>query len=183
MSEPSDDYRPRCRNLCCKSMMVFGENFESDPDYVPGVTDFWCVLTSKGHGPDGEHVLAPNELVLSVSFQVLEGQKNAIYEVRHKQSYDWPVAAAAVAFKLDDDKARNVKVVLGHVAPTPVIATEAARALEGQTVNEGAATEAGSNAARGAKPLAQNHYKVKLVEVAVKRAVLTAAGHNRYWEV
>jgi hypothetical protein len=56
MSEPSDDYRPRCRNLCCKSMMVFGENFESDPDYVPGVTDFWCVLTSKGHGPDGEHV-------------------------------------------------------------------------------------------------------------------------------
>jgi xanthine dehydrogenase YagS FAD-binding subunit len=130
-----------------------------------------------------EHTLAPNELVLSVSFQVLEGQKNAIYEVRHKQSYDWPVAAAAVAFKLDDDKARNVKVVLGHVAPTPVIATEAARALEGQTVNEGAATEAGSNAARGAKPLAQNHYKVKLVEVAVKRAVLTAAGHNRYWEV
>lgn len=130
-----------------------------------------------------EHVLEPNELVLSVSFPLPEGAKNAIYEVRHKQSYDWPVAAAAVAFKLDGGKARNVKIVLGHVAPTPVVAAEAARALEGQTVNEGAATEAGGNAAKGAKPLAQNHYKVRLVEVAVKRAVLTAAGHEKYWEV
>jgi hypothetical protein len=56
MSTPADEYRPRCCNLCCKSMMVFGEAFESDPDYVAGVTDFWCVLTSKGQGPDGEHV-------------------------------------------------------------------------------------------------------------------------------
>jgi xanthine dehydrogenase YagS FAD-binding subunit len=130
-----------------------------------------------------EHVLEPNDLVLSVSFPVTEGAKNAIYEVRHKQSYDWPVAAAAVAFKLDGGKARNVRIVLGHVAPTPVVATEAARALEGQTVNEGAATEAGSNAAKGAKPLAHNGYKVRLIEVAVKRAVLTAAGHEKYWEV
>ena len=56
MSTPSDEYRPRCKNLCCKSMMVYGENFESDPEYIPGFTDFWCVLTSKGQGPDGEHV-------------------------------------------------------------------------------------------------------------------------------
>jgi hypothetical protein len=37
-------------------MMVYGENFENDPEYIPGVTDFWCVLTSKSQGPDGEHV-------------------------------------------------------------------------------------------------------------------------------
>jgi xanthine dehydrogenase YagS FAD-binding subunit len=130
-----------------------------------------------------EHVLEPNELVVSVSFRSPEGLKNAIYEVRHKQSYDWPVAAAAVSFKLDGDRAKNVQVVLGHVAPTPLAAAEAARALEGQTVNQEVATEAGRSAAQGAKPLAQNHYKVKLVEVAVKRAALTAAGHDKYWEV
>ena len=38
------------------------------------------------------------------------------------------------------------------------------------------------HAAAGAKPLSMNAYKVKLVEVAVKRALLAAAG-NRYWEV
>ena len=50
----TDGYRPRCRNLCCKSMQVYGENFEKDPSYIPGFTDFWCVLTSKGQGPDGD---------------------------------------------------------------------------------------------------------------------------------
>jgi hypothetical protein len=37
-------------------MMVYGEAFESDPEYIPGFTDFWCVCTSKSQGPDGEHV-------------------------------------------------------------------------------------------------------------------------------
>jgi len=37
-------------------MMVFGEDFENDPDYQAGMTDFWCVRTSKGEGPDGDSV-------------------------------------------------------------------------------------------------------------------------------
>jgi hypothetical protein len=37
-------------------MVVFGENFESDPDYQAGLVEFWCVQTSKGQGPDGDHV-------------------------------------------------------------------------------------------------------------------------------
>ena len=45
-------YRPRCINLSCKSMIVFGEAFESDPDYQSGMVDFWCTQTSKGQGPD-----------------------------------------------------------------------------------------------------------------------------------
>ena len=45
---------PRCKHLCCKSMLVFGEAFESDPDYQPGQTDFWCLLTFKPTGPDGD---------------------------------------------------------------------------------------------------------------------------------
>jgi xanthine dehydrogenase YagS FAD-binding subunit len=132
---------------------------------------------------DREHVLAPNEIVLSVT--IPDGGpnfKNASYEVRHKQAYDWPLVQAAVAFKLDGGKASNVKIVLGHVAPTPLVATDAAKALEGQTVTDGTATEAGQAAAKGAKPLSQNAYKVKLIEVAVRRAILTAAGMKKYWE-
>lgn len=129
-----------------------------------------------------EHVLAPNEIVLSVSFPS-SGLANASYEVRHKVSYDWPVAHAAVAFKLDGTKATNVKIVLGHVGPTPVVAEAAAKALEGQSITDGTATEAGVTAAKGSKPLSQNGYKVKLTEVAVKRAILTAAGQKKYWEV
>src|SRR5262249_18967637 len=108
--------------------------------------------------------------------------KNASYEVRQKQSYDWPVAQAAVAFKLDGGKASEARIVLGHVAPTPQAADDAAAALNGKEINEESAGEAGKAAAQGAKPLAQNGYKIKLVEVAVKRAILTAAGQKKYWE-
>jgi len=50
---PSAD-APRCKHLCCKSMLVFGEAFESDPDYQSGLVDFWCILTAKPNGPDGD---------------------------------------------------------------------------------------------------------------------------------
>lgn len=44
--------RPRCINLRCKAMMVYGEDFEQDPDYQAGTTDFWCVETGAPRGPD-----------------------------------------------------------------------------------------------------------------------------------
>ena len=55
MSEPTS-YRPRCKHLYCKSMLVYGEAFESDPEYQMGLSEFWCLCTSKGVGPDGDGV-------------------------------------------------------------------------------------------------------------------------------
>jgi xanthine dehydrogenase YagS FAD-binding subunit len=133
-------------------------------------------------GPDQrEHVLSANQVVSSVDVPVA-GLKNASYEVRHKQSYDWPLVQAAVAFKYDGGKASGVKIVLGHVAPVPLIVDAAAKEVEGKEVTDAVATAAGKAATKDAKPLAQNGYKVKLVEVAVKRALLTAAGVKKYWE-
>jgi xanthine dehydrogenase YagS FAD-binding subunit len=129
-----------------------------------------------------EHVLAPNEMVLSVTIPAA-GLKNASYEVRHKQSYDWPLVQAAVAFKPDGGRATDVRIVLGHVAPTPHTAESAAKAVEGKEITEATAAAAGEAATEGAKPLSQNAYKVKLISVAVKRALLIAAGQKKYWEV
>jgi xanthine dehydrogenase YagS FAD-binding subunit len=132
---------------------------------------------------DREHTLEPNELVLDVTIPVAT-MASASYEVRHKQAYDWPLVQAAVAFSggRNGAKATGVKIVLGHVAPTPHVAEAAARALEGQGISDATAAAAGRAAAEGAKPLSQNAYKIKLVEVAVKRALLIAAGMKRYWE-
>ncbi len=129
-----------------------------------------------------EHVLSANELVLSVTIPATKSA-NASYEVRHKQAYDWPLVQAAVACVLDGGKAKDVKIVLGHVAPTPVIAEAAAKAIEGKEITEETAGKAGEAATDGAKPLSQNGYKLKLIAVAVKRALLTAAGAKKYWEV
>src|SRR5260370_28199059 len=126
-----------------------------------------------------EHLLAPNELVLSVSIERMPGAKNASYEVRHKQSYDWPLVQAAVAFNFEGGKASKVNIVLGHVAPAPHIVQGAARALEGKEVTEQTAAAAGKAAAEGAKPLAQTGYKTKLIEVAGERGTFTAAGPKK----
>src|SRR5262249_37513762 len=106
-----------------------------------------------------EHVLAPNELVVSVSIPYKD-LKSASYEVRHKQAYDWPLVHAAVAFGMGGGKASDVRIVLGHVAPTPLVAEDAAKALEGKEVTEETAAAAGKAATKGAKPLSQNAYKV-----------------------
>src|SRR5262249_11341405 len=105
------------------------------------------------------------------------------YEVRHKQAYDWPLVQAAVAFKLDGGKAKDVRIVLGHVAPTPHVAEAAAKAIEGKEVTEETASAAGEAAAEGAMPLSQAGYKVRLVAVAVKGVLLRGAGKKKYWEV
>ena len=65
------------------------------------------------------------------------------------------------------------KAQVGHVAPTPLISEAAAKALNGRAVTEANATAAGVAAATGAKPLSQNAYKLRLIQVAVKRAIMT----------
>ncbi len=135
-------------------------------------------------GPnDREHSLAANELVTSVTIPV-RGLNSAAYEVRQRQSSDWPIVQVAVAFSggRNGEKATGVRIVLGQVSPTPLLSETAARALEGRPINEANATAAGRAAVEGAKPLGQNGYKIRLVEVAVKRALMLAAGLPRYWE-
>jgi xanthine dehydrogenase YagS FAD-binding subunit len=133
-----------------------------------------------------EHVLAPDEILLSVSVSGGAEQfyevKNASYEVRQKLSSDWPLVQAAVGVPVKDGKVKGARIVLGQVAPTPHLAEAAGKALEGKALSEETINAAAELAAEGAKPLAQNGYKVRLTVVAVKRALLSAAGAKKYWE-
>ena len=70
----------------------------------------------------------------------------------------------------------SARIVLGHVGPVPYSASAAEKWLAGKTITESVADEAGKAAVADAKPLSQNEYKVQLARVAVKRALLEAAG-------
>ena len=136
------------------------------------VADFF-VTPKSDH--EREYVLQHNEVVANITIPTSSrGLRSATYEVRHKTALDWPLAAAAVAVKLEGGKVSAGKIVLGHVAPIPWQAHEAAKELTGKAINENVAASAGEAAVRGAKPLSQNAYKVKLAKVAVKRALLAA---------
>ena len=121
-----------------------------------------------------EIALAPNEIVTEIAIPT--GMTNATYEVRHKEGLDWPLATASVALQMSGKTVTSATIVLGHVAPMPWSAKAAAQMLAGKMIDESVAEAAGSAAVQGAQPLSQNEYKVQLAKVAVKRALLAAAG-------
>jgi xanthine dehydrogenase YagS FAD-binding subunit len=126
---------------------------------------------------DREYDLRPNEIVTWITIPPTLGVRSATYEVRQREALDWPLAAASVALTFDaGKKVKAARIAMGHVAPTPWLAAEAAEYLTGKTINEDVAAEAGKIAVAQAKPLGRNAYKVQLARVAVKRAILQAAG-------
>jgi xanthine dehydrogenase YagS FAD-binding subunit len=122
-----------------------------------------------------EHDLQANEIVTDIFLPPPSAGRYAHYEVRQKESFDWPLALAAVALHMNGNTVRSARVVMGYVAPVPWVSEEAAQALAGKSVTEETAKAAGDAAVSKAKPLSHNGYKVQLARVAVKRAILQAA--------
>ena len=121
-----------------------------------------------------EHDLHPNEIVTGIFIPPLAGAKTATYEVRQKETMDWPLALAAVVLNLKGNKVSSARVLMGAVAPVPWRSAEAEAALVGKTINEEVAQAAGNAAVANARSLGHNGYKIQLARVAVKRAILAA---------
>lgn len=133
------------------------------------------------HGPDrgvrDEHTLQPGEVVTHLT--IAPAPRSGFYAVKEKQSFDWPLVFAAVALELDGDVIRRARVCAGAVAPVPWALPRVAAALEGVRVDDDQALRrACAGAGEGARPMSQNAYKVRLLPVAVRRAVLRAAGRT-----
>jgi xanthine dehydrogenase YagS FAD-binding subunit len=123
-----------------------------------------------------EHDLQPDEFITHVIVPAATGVRAAHYEVRQKEAFDWPYATAAVALTMNGSTVQSARVVMGHVAPVPWVSQEAAQALQGKAITPATAEEAAQAAVSKAKSLGRNAQKIHLARVAVKRAILAAAG-------
>jgi xanthine dehydrogenase YagS FAD-binding subunit len=132
--------------------------------------DFFTAPKSDG---EREYALAPNE-VLAAIILPLRGWKNATYEVRHRHGLDWPYVTASVAYLERNGSIADARIVLGHVAATPWVASSASASLKNSALDQNAAERCGQAAVEGARPLSRNRYKVQLAKTAVKRALLAA---------
>lgn len=117
-----------------------------------------------------EHVLAPGEVLTEIVVPAVPSHSASV-ELREKQSFDWPMAMASVA-RVNG----TWRVCLGAVAPIPWLSKPAMRVLGSSDITPDLAAKAGEAAASEAQPLSHNAYKVQLIKVAVKRALLAAAG-------
>lgn len=123
-----------------------------------------------------ENVLAADELLTHVILPAPGNLKSGHYEIRFKESRDWPMAFATVLLTTTGTTISAARVVLGAVAPIPWRSDAAERALVGKSLTAQTAIAAGEAAVRDARPLEKNGYKVQITKTAVERAILQAAG-------
>jgi xanthine dehydrogenase YagS FAD-binding subunit len=133
------------------------------------------------HMPDkgvkSEHTLEAGEIITHITCD--PAPASGFYAIKEKQSFDWPLAAASVALELDGPKILSARVCAGAVAPIPWTLPRVNDALRGLSVDDDAALRgACALAIEGARPMSENGYKLRLLPVAVRRAVLVAAGRR-----
>jgi xanthine dehydrogenase YagS FAD-binding subunit len=124
----------------------------------------------------GETALEPNELVTHVILPARKNVRSAHYEVKFKQSHDWPIVMASVALAVEGDIVRSARVVMGAVAPVPWRARAAEAALTGKKLTPEVVSAAADAAVEDARPMSQNAYKVRIARTTVHRALRAAAG-------
>ncbi|MCC2670684.1 MAG: putative xanthine dehydrogenase YagS FAD-binding subunit [Armatimonadetes bacterium] len=127
--------------------------------------------------PRWENILRHGEIVTEVFIPALSKNTRSTYiKFKEKDSMDWAVAAVAVRGQVDAAGVfHNPRVVLGGVAPRPWRSPDAEKLLDGKKLTPALASQAADAALMGAKPLAQNAYKVPLTKVLVRRAVTQVA--------
>lgn len=131
------------------------------------------------HMPDkgvrSESNLQPGEVITHLTCAARP--HSGFWTIKEKQSFDWPLVCAAAALELDGSVIRTATICAGAVAPIPWMLPHVADALKGVNVDDEAALrQACEGSSNGAKPLTDNAYKLTLLPVAVRRAVLRAAG-------
>lgn len=139
-----------------------------------GVMDFFV---APAEDVRRENVLANGELITEVHLPILAEQRvSYYYKQKEKQSFDWPIAEAAVAFNFEGGVCSDSRIILGAAAPIPWRTKAAEDFLNGKTLSPAVAREAAEKAMLDATPLSENSYKVTVFKAVISRALLLAAG-------
>jgi xanthine dehydrogenase YagS FAD-binding subunit len=127
-----------------------------------------------------ENVLQPGEIITEIVVPAPRSRTGSIYlEAREKQSFDWPLVSVAALVEGVANHVHDARIVMGAVAPTPWRVPDAEKVLIGATLDSAVAARAAEVALSGAKPLADNSYKVPIAKALVRRAILQAGGVQR----
>jgi xanthine dehydrogenase YagS FAD-binding subunit len=122
-----------------------------------------------------ENLLQPDEIITEIIVPAPSQGTDSIYlEAREKQSFDWPLVSVAAAVESAAGRVLKARIVMGAVAPIPWRVPDAEKVLAGATLDSAIAGRAADAALKGAKPLADNGYKVPIAKTLVRRAILQA---------
>jgi xanthine dehydrogenase YagS FAD-binding subunit len=121
-----------------------------------------------------ENVLAPDEVLKEVVLPPAEkGDRSTYDKFKERGTWDFAVVSVAAKISLSGSAAREIRIVLGGVAPVPWALKKASSILNGKKLTETLLRQAIAEELAEAKPLAENGYKKELVAALVPRAVLS----------
>ena len=121
----------------------------------------------------GTTILEPDELVTDILIpKPAENSKNAFIKFAIRQSIDFPIVNCATNITIRDGKVLLSRICLNAVAVVPHRAVEAEELIQGKTIDENLADEAGKAAVADAKPMSHNGYMVQIAKTLVKRTIL-----------
>jgi xanthine dehydrogenase YagS FAD-binding subunit len=120
-----------------------------------------------------ENVLTNDDIITEIFVPASALAARSTYlKFKERESLDFALASVAAAVQLGPDKAvRDVRLVLGGVAPIPWRVPAAEKFLIGKQLSADVLAEAGRIALAEAKPLEKNAYKVPLAQTLVRRAL------------
>ena len=116
------------------------------------------------------HTLATDELIVEVCVPKPTG-KSVYLKAMDRAVWAYALVSVAVVADVDNNVARNVRIVLGGVANTPVRATAAEELVEGQPLTDDLLRRAGAVAVGQAAALEHNRYKLPLARNLVTQAL------------
>ncbi|MDP9265233.1 MAG: xanthine dehydrogenase family protein subunit M [Chloroflexota bacterium] len=119
-----------------------------------------------------EHSLRNGEVITAVRVPEAALQRRGAYlKAMERKAWSFALVSVAAAGRVRDGRLRDVRIVLGGVAPVPWRVPEAERALEGRAPEDAACGEASELLLASARPLRDNGYKLPLARELVRRAL------------
>jgi carbon-monoxide dehydrogenase medium subunit len=134
-------------------------------------------------GP-GQTLLASNEILLAITVPPLPPHTGQVY-LKHgrRRAMELATVGVAVTLTLEGDVCRNIRIVLGAVAPTPLRAVETEAVLTGVTFDDAIIEQAAQMAMTEARPIsdvrASDDYRREMVGVLTRRAIRLALERAR----
>jgi xanthine dehydrogenase YagS FAD-binding subunit len=121
------------------------------------------------------HRVTQGQILSEVTVPIRSGVRSTFIKYAMRNSWDFAIASVAIALRIDAGLARDSRIVLGGVAPIPWRSADAEREVEGKRLDEATIQAVARAAIAGARPLAQNEYKVALVKKLVRTALMELA--------